>query len=468
MRLTIPQHAIVPLIVACALFMESLDSTILATALPAIARSFGDNPLQLNLAITSYLLSLAVFIPLSGWMADRYGARTIFTAAIVVFCLGSIACGSAQSLTQLVAARIFQGLGGAMMVPVGRLAILRAVPKSELVSAMAYLTIPALIGPVIGPVFGGFIVTFSSWRWIFFINVPVALLGLVLAFRYIDNHREENVSPFDLTGFILVAITLVGLMFGFVTAGRGLLPTAVVTALLSAGLVGLVVYALHARRTPHRIIDYTLLKLPTFRAALFGGILFRSSSGATPFLLPLMLQLGFGLSAFQSGLITFVSAAGALTMKVTATPILRRFGFKRVLIVNGLISSSFIASYSLFSPSTAHWLLLLVLLAGGFFRSLEFTSLNTIAYAEITQPQMSRATTIMSVERQFSSCMGVGLGALFVHLTMEWRGGADLIASDFAPAFVGVGLIGFCAVPFYLSLAKNSGDEVSGRRSKVD
>jgi MFS family permease len=351
-------------------------------------------------------------------------------------------------------------------VPVGRLAILRAVPKSELVSAMAYLTVPALIGPVIGPVVGGFIVTFSSWRWIFFINVPVALLGLVLASRYIDNHREENVQPFDLTGFVLVAITLVGLMFGFVTAGRGMLPMPIVTALLSAGVVGLIVYALHARRTPHRIIDYTLVRLPTFRAALFGGIMFRSASGATPFLLPLMFQLGFGLSAFSSGLLTFMSAAGALTMKFTATPILRRFGFRNVLIANGVISAAFIGSYALFTPSTSHWLILIVLLAGGFFRSLEFTSLNTIAYAEITQPQMSRATTIMSVDRQFSTSLGVGLGALLLHLTMEARGGETLIASDFAPAFLCVGLLALVSIFLYLPLPADAGDEVSGRIQK--
>src|SRR4051812_8063762 len=268
---SLPQRALIPMIVACGLFMENLDSTVIATALPAIARSLGENPLRLNLAITSYLLSLAVFIPLSGWFADRYGARSVFCSAVVVFTLGSIACGLSQTLAELVAARMLQGLGGAMMVPVGRLVILRSVPKSELVSAMAFLSIPALIGPVLGPPVGGFIVTYSHWRWIFFINVPIGILGFFLAARFIDNRPEETKRPLDAVGFIYLAVGLVGLMFGFETLGRDLLPVPVVIALLVVGALSTTVYVFHAHRTPHPIVDLTLFKLRTFRAAISGG-----------------------------------------------------------------------------------------------------------------------------------------------------------------------------------------------------
>jgi EmrB/QacA subfamily drug resistance transporter len=465
-RLSLPRRALIPLIVACALFMESLDSTIVATALPAIAATFGEHPLDLNLAITAYLLSLAVFIPLSGWMADRYGARTIFVAAMAVFSLGSAACGSADSLLELVAARVVQGIGGAMMVPVGRLAIVRALPKAELVSAMAFLTVPGLIGPVIGPPLGGFIVTFSSWRWIFYINVPVALLGIVLAARFIDNTREANQPKLDLRGFVLVAVALVGLMFGFMTAGRGLLPISVAVALLAIGALSAVIYFLHARNTPHRIVDFSLLRLPTFRAALGGGFLLRSNAGAVPFLLPLLFQLGFGLSAFTSGLITFMTAVGAMAMKITAPPIIRSFGYRRVLIVNGVISSLFVFTYAMFTPATPYLLILGILLAGGFFRSLQFTSVNTIAYAEVAHTQTSQATTILAVERQLSQSLGIGIGALLLHLTVVWRGGDEtLTAADFAPAFVGIGVLALLQVLFFLPLSPQAGDEVRGRRS---
>jgi EmrB/QacA subfamily drug resistance transporter len=460
----LPRHAVIPLIVACALFMESLDSTVLATALPTIAEALGENPLRLNLAITSYLLSLAVFIPLSGWVADRFGTRLVFTTAIGVFTLGSVACGLSDSLPMLVGARIVQGLGGAMMVPVGRLAILRVVPKAELVSAMAYLTVPALIGPVIGPPLGGLIVTFTSWRWIFFINIPVGLLGMLLALRYIDDMREEIPQPLDLLGFFLVGTGLVGIMFGFVTAGRDLLPGELVGALLTVGFVSLLLYALHARRTPHRIIDYSVFRHQTYRAALIGGFFFRTSVGAAPFLLPLMLQLGFGLSALASGLLTFVGAAGAMGMKVTASPILRRFGFRRVLIVNALLCCLFLAVNALFTPTTSHAVILVTLLIGGYLRSLQFTSLNTLAYADVTAAQMSRASTIANVERQLSQSFGVGLAALLLHVIVLLRGGSDLLtASDFGPAFIAVGVLSLISLLFFVPLSAQAGDEVSGR-----
>ncbi|HEX7967039.1 MAG TPA: MFS transporter [Stellaceae bacterium] len=459
------RRLIVPLIVACALFMENLDSTVIATALPAIANSLGEDPLRLNLAITSYLLSLAVFIPLSGWVADRYGARPVFRAAIVVFTLGSAWCGLANSLPELVAARILQGMGGAMMVPVGRLVMLRTVPKSELVRAMSYLTVPALIGPVLGPPLGGFIVTYSSWRWIFFINLPIGLVGIALATLFIENVKEPGVWPLDLRGFALAGLGLAALMFGFETAGRGVLPDAVVAALLVMGVVSTVLYVLHARVRADPIIDLGLLRIPTFAMAVVGGSLFRIGVGALPFLLPLMLQLGFGLSPFASGLLTFASAAGALTMKMTAAPIIRAFGFRPVLIGNAVVSSLFLFGYSLFQPTTPHWLIFIALLGGGYFRSLQFTSVNTLIFADVPPGLMSRATSFQSMAQQLSVSIGVGTGALLLHLTLVVQNRAALGAGDFAAAFLAVGLISLSSILFFLPLSPQAGAEVSGHRT---
>jgi EmrB/QacA subfamily drug resistance transporter len=360
---------LLPLIVACALFMENLDSTALSTALPAIAASLGESPLTLSLAITSYLFSLAAFIPISGWVADRFGARRVFRLAIAVFVLGSILCGLSTSIWHLVLARTLQGMGGAMMVPVGRLVLLRSVAKSDLVRAMAWLTMPALLGPMLGPPLGGFLTTYLSWHWIFWINVPIGVLGIVLVSLFIPNVREERPPRLDLLGFSLSAVGLLGLVFGFETIGRDLVPWSTALLLLAVGAVGIALYVLHAARTPHPVIDLALLGIPTFRASILGGSLFRIGIGAMPFLLPLMLQAGFGLSAFRSGLLTFAAAAGAMAMKLTAVPILKQFGFKRVLIASALIGAAFIAANGLFEPSTPHLLILAVLLVGGFFRS---------------------------------------------------------------------------------------------------
>jgi EmrB/QacA subfamily drug resistance transporter len=456
---------LIPLIVACALFMENLDSSVLATALPSIAESLGESPLKLNLAITSYLFSLAVFIPVSGWVADRFGARTVFRAAIAVFTIGSLLCGLADSFWTLVGARVLQGLGGAMMVPVGRLVMLRSIPKSELVRAIAWLTVPALVGPVIGPPLGGFLTTYLSWRWIFWINLPIGLLGMVLVTLYIPNVREENVPPLDWRGFLLSALGLCGLVFGFETIGRGLLPDAVVAGLLVMGSIGIGLYIRHARRHPHPVLDLRLLRVPTFRIGVMGGFLFRIGVGALPFLLPLMLQLGFGLTAFESGMLTFVSAAGALTMKMAAGPILRRLGFRNVLIGNAILSGAFIAICGLFRPDTSHLLILGLLLFGGFFRSLQFTSINTLAVSDIENARMSRATSFTSMMQQLSLSAGVAVGAMVLHATVSWGGGPERIGpADFTPAFLTVGITAMLSAIIFLRLPPDAGAEVSGHR----
>ena len=457
------RQLVISLIVACAMFMQNLDSTIIATALPTIAHSIGETPLQLNVAITCYLLSLAVFIPISGWTADRFGARRVFTGAIIVFTLGSIACGGAQSLWMLVVARIVQGVGGAMMVPVGRLVLLRTVPKSELVRAMSYVSVPALVGPVIGPPLGGFIVTYASWRWIFFINIPIGLLGVLLVNLFIENLREGTVRPFDLYGFVLTGIGLASLAFGFEAGGRGALAWPLTVGLLAAGGLCLFAYVRHARRIDHPIIDFALMRIPTYAVTTIGGFLFRMGLGALPFLMPLMLQVGFGLDALSSGLITFASAAGAMSNKVFVGPIIRALGFRRVLIANTIISSAFLFGYSYFRPTTPHAVIFVALLAGGFFRSLQMTSLNTLAYADVPAGMLSRATSLTSMAQQLSQSVGVGTGALLLYLMLAMHGRAVSSAADFSFALATVGLISMLSVPFFLRMSPDAGAEVSGR-----
>ena len=444
--------------------MEMLDSTVISTALPAIAHSMHEDPIRLNLAITSYLLSLAVFIPISGWMADRYGSRTVFRTAIALFTFGSILCGISHSLSQLVAARVIQGFGGAMMVPVGRLIVLKTIPKSQLVEAMSYLTVPAVLGPVVGPPVGGFIVTYYSWRWIFFINVPISLIGITLVTMFIENIHEEDVPPLDLRGFVLTGLGLAGLVFGFEMVGRGILPGSLVMCLLAGGGLCTGAYIFHARRARFPIIDLALLKIPTFNSATVGGGLYRMGIGALPFLMPLLLQLVFGLTPFKSGLITFTGAAGALIMKPTAPPIIRRFGFRNVLVGNGVVSSLILMSYALFRPTTPYSLIVATLLFGGFLRSLQFTALGTLAYADVPPVLMSNASSLASMAQQLFLSLGVATAALLLHVSLHGRSVATLTSRDFTLPFVITGLLAVGSSMIYLWLDPHAGHEVSGRR----
>lgn len=455
---------LLPMIIGSALFMQTLDSTVIANALPTMARSLREDPVTLNLAITAYLLSAAIFLPISAWVADRFGARNVFRASIVGFAVSSLLCGVSQNLPELVAARMLQGLAGAMMLPVGRLVLLRSVPKSQLVSAMSYLTVPALLGPILGPPIGGFIVTFMSWRWIFFINVPMGLLGVVLATLFVPDLREPVKEPLDVTGFILTACGLAGLVYGFDNLGHDALPAIVVAGMLIGGALCAAIYVFHARRTPHAILDLKLLQIPTFTASTVGGLFSRLVIGASPFLLALLLQLGFGLTAFQAGLLTFVGAVGALAMKATARPIIRLFGFKPVLLVNAVAVSISSGIYALFRPATPHWLLMLALLIGGFFRSLQFTALNALGYADVPSELMSRASSLSSMFQQLAQSLGVGLAAILIHYTLAWRHSPKLVAADITPAFAIVAALSLIAVLFFVPLPANAGAEVSGRR----
>ena len=457
------RQILISMIVACAMFMQNMDSTVIATALPVIARSLNENPLRLNVAITCYLLSLAVFVPISGWTADRLGARRVFSAAIIVFVLGSIGCGLSNSLWMLVVSRIIQGMGGAMMVPVGRLVLLKTVPRSELVRAMSYVSLPAMLGPVTGPPLGGFIATYGSWRWIFFINIPIGIFGLVLINLFIEDFRETGARPFDIPGFVLTGFGLASLAFGFETIGRGAVPIEITIGLLVIGAILTALYVRHAKRTEFPVIDLSLMRIPTYAAATIGGFLFRMGMGALPFLLPLMLQVGFGLSAVKSGLITFASAAGAMTMKLGVQTIIRTLGFRLVMCGNAVISACFLIGYGLFNPSTPHVVIFLSLLAGGFFRSLQMTSINSLSYADVPPAMLSRATSLTSMLQQLSQAVGVATGAMLLFIFISMRGETRPTPFDFSLAFVTVGCIGMLSVLFFLRMSPDAGAEVSGR-----
>ncbi|HEY0424044.1 MAG TPA: DHA2 family efflux MFS transporter permease subunit [Rhodopila sp.] len=459
------KERLIPLIVATALFMENMDSTVIATSLPAIAADIGTSPLTLKLAITSYLLSLAVFIPASGWTADRFGARMVFSLAIAVFMVGSVGCALSSSVTHFVIARIVQGVGGAMMTPVGRLVLLRSIDKSALVNAMAWVTVPALVGPVIGPPLGGFITTYFSWHWIFLINIPIGLLGIFMAMRYIDPIRSEDPERFDLYGLVLAGIGLGGIAFGLSVAGLNLLPWSVVAALVAIGIIAMTLYVIHARRTASPVLDFSMLRMPTLRAAIIGGFLFRLGIGALPFLLPLLMQVGFGLSPFRSGLVTFGSAVGAMGMKTLAARLIRTFGFRNIMMINAVVSSIFLAACALFTSATPLLLIVIILVVGGFFRSLQFTAINTVAYAEIEPAQMSRASTLVSVNQQLAISTGVAVGAFAVETTMMWRHVEELSASDFAPAFIVVSIISAVSTYFFWQMPDDAGHEISGRKA---
>jgi EmrB/QacA subfamily drug resistance transporter len=452
-----------PLIVASALFMENMDGTVIATSLPAMAKDLGTDPVILKLAFTTYLLALTVFIPISGWCADRFGARDVFRAAILVFTLGSIACGFSTSLEWLITARAIQGLGGAMMVPVGRLILLRAVPKNELVNALAYLTIPALVGPLIGPPLGGFITTYFHWRWIFWINIPVGLLGLALVTAFMPDIQVKNVPKLDVRGFILSGAGLASLVFGTTVLGRDILPGYGAPLMMAAGALLLTAYIMHARQAANPILDLKLLHIETYRSGVIGGSIFRIGAGALPFLLPLMLQIGFGLTPFQSGALTCATAAGALAMKFSAGRILKAFGFRNVLLLNGVVSSAALGAIGLFQPHMSFLVIAAVLLFGGFVRSLQFTSLNAISYADIGSEAMGQATSLYGVAQQLSLATGVAVAAFTLEGARAWRGDPTLVNADFSIAFFTVAAFSALSLLSYRRLDAHAGASVSGR-----
>ena len=460
-----PAHThTVLLIVASAMFMEQLDGTVLATALPAMARSFNADPLHMNVALTSYLLTLAMFIPASGRIADRFGSKTTFRAAIGLFTLGSILCAQAPTLWALVAARMLQGVGGAMMSPVGRLVMLRAVSKAELVRSMAWLLVPATIGPIVGPPVGGFLVTYLSWQWIFYINVPIGLAGVVLVTLFIDEMKEPSRTKFDLLGLILSGAALACLMFGIEVASRGVGSTAMVAALVGTGALAAVLYWFHARRTARPMLDFRLLRVPTFRVSVLCGSLSRIAVGAMPFLAPMMFQLGFGYSAAQSGLITFVSSVGSLAMRGCAPWFLRRLGFRPVLTWVGALATGLIGLTAAFRPSWPLPLIYGVLMANGFFQSLQFMAYNTICYADVPPEDMSSATSFYTTFQQMSLTLGIAISAAALTASVSVMHHARPMLSDFSMAFLFVAAVSITGPLLATRMDPGAGAEMSGHR----
>ena len=454
----------VPLVLAVALFMENMDSTVISTSLPAIAADIGSNPITLKLALTSYYVALAIFIPISGWMADRFGARRVFRGAILVFVAGSVACAASASLAEFVGARFMQGMGGAMMTPVARLVLVRSTPRSALVSAMAWLAVPALVGPVVGPPVGGFITTFFSWHWIFLINVPIGLAGVAVAGRVLPDMPPVSVGRIDWPGFFLAAVASAGIVFGLSVVSLPALPPAVGLATLLLGAAAAFLYVRHARRTPGPILDLRLLRQPAPRIAIASGMLFRIGSGAVPFLLPLLFQIGFGLTPFASGMLTFATALGSIALKFIASAMLRLMGFRNVLILASLSGAALIAANALFTSATPHWVIIAVLVAAGITRSLYFTASNALVFAEIDDREASQATAIAAVSQQISIALGVAVAGIFLE-AHHFFTGEETGPSAFFVAFIGVAAVAACSALPTLRLAPDAGRSVSGHRA---
>ncbi|BDP19257.1 TPA: MFS transporter [Klebsiella pneumoniae] len=455
------------LLVAGAFFMEFLDGTVIATALPDMARDFGVTAVELNIGISAYLITLAVLIPASGWIADRFGARAIFTLALAIFTLASVFCGLSTEVHIFVAMRILQGVGGALMVPVGRLAVLRTTPKHQLIKAIATLTWPALVAPIIGPPLGGFITRYASWHWIFFINVPLGLAAIILSLRIIPDIRETERRSFDLSGFITTSVAMVSLVTAMERLGDRQ-PQIWPTLALAALGFGCLLYSIrHFRRAAAPMVRLDALQVPTFRVTMYGGSLFRASISAVPFLLPLLFQVGFGMDPFHSGLLVLAVFVGNLTIKPATTPLIRWLGFRRLLLINAALNVCSLLACALLTPQTPVWAIMLILYLGGVFRSIQFTGVSTLAFADVPAAQMSDANTLFSTASQLAVGLGITLGAIGIRLgeqVGDWLHLTELPGISFRLSFVFIALICLVGMIDSLHLAKTAGSSVSEKK----
>ncbi|HHK9579572.1 MFS transporter [Citrobacter sp. Cb008] len=454
------------LLVAGAFFMEFIDGTVIATALPDMAKSFGVQAVDLNIGISAYLITLAVLIPASGWIADRFGARKVFTLALAIFTLASVLCGLSESLESFVAMRILQGVGGALMVPVGRLAVLRTTPKHQLITAIATLTWPALVAPIIGPPLGGFITSYANWRWIFFINVPLGILAIALALRFIPDIHDDERRPFDIAGFIATSVAMVSLVYAMELLGTQQPQGWLTAGLLALGTVTFLFALHHFRRTTWPMIRLDAMSVPTFRVTLYGGSLFRASISAVPFLLLLMFQVGFGMNAFHAGSLVLAVFVGNLTIKPATTPLIRWLGFKKLLLINGALNVLALLACALITPQTPVWVILLVLYLGGVFRSIQFTGISTLAFADVHGPQMSYANTLFSTATQLAVGLGISLAAIGIRIgdeVSEWLALGNIPGISFRLAFVAIAIICLVGMVDTLRLAHDAGSAVSSK-----
>jgi EmrB/QacA subfamily drug resistance transporter len=454
----------VALLVAGAMFMEQLDGTVIATALPQMANSFGVAAVDLNVGMSAYLLTLAVFIPASGWIADKLGARTVFTSAIATFTLASFLCGLSGSLWQFIGARVLQGIGGALMVPTGRLIVLRNTEKQHLMRAIAYLTWPALSAPILGPPLGGLITSYASWRWIFLLNIPLGLIAIAVALALVPNARGGGRGPFDWLGFALTGLAGLGLIYSLETVGHGRLSGAASALMLAASLgVGLLSIR-HMLRAAHPLLDLSAFRVPTFMIALRGGIAFRAAIAALPFLLPLLFQLAFGLDPLASGLLLLAVFAGNLGMKPATSTVLNRVGFKTTVLVNGSIAIATILGCSLLTPETPKAVIVPLLFVSGLARSMQFTALNTLAFADVPQPRMSGANTLFSMLNQMASGLGIAIGAIALRLASLLHPATEAASTrDFQIAFLVIAVLAIVAMLDFRRLAPDAADALRKR-----
>jgi EmrB/QacA subfamily drug resistance transporter len=455
-------------LIAGSFFMENLDGTIIATALPQMAKSFHTGAVYLNVGMTAYLITLAVFIPISGWVADRFGARSVFASAITIFTLASVLCGFSRNLTEFTLLRILQGIGGAMMVPVGRLIVLRNTPKDQLTQAIAYITWPGLTALVVGPPIGGFITTYFSWNWIFFLNLPLGIIALILTLLWVENTRVDPSEhhPFDWLTFLFAGFASTGIVYALEQLGRLGASSKGPLALLVLSLLSGALAIRAARRHPYSLIDLDSMKIKSYRLSIFGASAFRIAVSVLPFILPLMFQIAFGLSAFTSGLYLLALFAGDLSMKAFVIQALRRFGFRRLLIINGIITAGSVALCATLSPGTPHYLILAVLFFHGCCRSLEFTCMTTLAYTEIPPEHMSRANGFLSAVMQLSLGMGVAVGAVTLRTVANAHGHLSAFPhiGDFHITILCVAVLSLFPVFDALGLAPNAGATTSGHQ----
>jgi len=457
---SVRHSAIVPLTIASGLFMEGLDSTIIATSLPQMARSLEVSPTYLSLAITSYLLSLAIFSPISGWLADRFGGRRLYCLAIGIFTVSSGLCAMAPNLSFMVATRMMQGVAGALMAPVARLILLRSFPKNMYLTATNYMVIPALIGPMAGPVIGGFITEYFNWRWIFLINLPIGGLSIYLIQRLVDEVPASRPPPFDFPGFVIVGAGFAMAQFWLECVGRTIIGIPAQIGLFVAAVVTFMGYGWYAKRQANPALDLKLFALPTFSISVLWGSVARIGIGGSPFLLPLLFQVGFGFDAFHAGLLMFVSTSGAFLMRVGFSRLLRILGLRQVLLLNSLILAVMLPGFIFFHADTTHWLIVSYLFVFGFMRSIQFLALNMLSYADLTPDTMSKANSVFTVGQRLSMSAGVAVAAAL--LSFSTLGAARITESHFHFVFVALGVFELASLWGFWRLDPSAGKEITG------
>lgn len=454
---------VLPLVLSIAFFMENMDANVIATSLPDIARAVDTTPVALKLAMTSYLISLSVFIPISGWVVDNFTAKLTFRYSIIIFMIGSLLCALSQSLSFFVCARFLQGIGGAMMVPVGRLVILRTTPKEHLIEALSWFAIPALVGPLVGPPIGGFITTYFSWHWIFLINIPIGILALIFASMFMPKNEELFKTKLDIIGFFISAIALTAFIFGVSIVSQPNIPKLYGIVLTIVGICSGFIYYNYAKRIKNPLLNIDIFNNKVFTKSIIGGSIFRIGIGAIPFLLPLMFQLCFKWSAITSGCLVFITAAGAIFLKTSVKYIFNKFGFYKLLIFGTIISSSLTSVYGFFTPTTPYWLLLGILFVSGFLRSLFFSAINTLGFSEISTKDMSQASPIQAVATQASLAFGVAIAGIILETFSAIHGRANKL-SDFHYAFFIIGFLSFCSVFIFATFDKNVGSSLTNKK----